>query len=187
MEMDKSERITDLVEKYSDDLYRFAFSKTKDHEISQDLVQETLIVAFQKIDNFRGDSSVKTWLTSILKFKVADYYRAKIKEKVSDVEIGDISESFKSNGGWNPEKSPFAFGDDEELLDNPAFVKIFNGCIEGLPELWSAIIKMKYINPKDSSAIRKEFGITDTNMWQIVHRSKLKLKDCLKLNWVNQN
>lgn len=183
--MDKSDRITDLVEKYSDDLYRFAFARTKDHEISQDLVQDTLIVAFQKADTFRGESSPKTWLTSILKFKVADHYRKKIKEKVSDVEIGDISESFKGNGHWNADKSPFVFGDEKHLLDNPKFVTIFNGCIESLPELWSSIIKMKYINPKDSKEIRKEFGITDTNMWQIVHRSKLKLKECLKTNWVN--
>ena len=179
--------IEELVSAYSDDLYRYAFSRTNDHEVAQDLVQDTLIVAFQKWDTFRGESSPKTWLTSILKFKVADHYRKKIKEKVSDVEIGDISESFKSNGHWQADKMPFAFEEEVELLDNPDFVKVFNGCIDGLPEMWGAIIKLKYINPKESKDIRKEFGITDTNMWQIVHRAKLKLKECLKTNWVNQH
>lgn len=186
MEKKNELNIEDLVHAYSDDLYRYAYSRTNDHEIAQDLVQDTLIVAYQKYDTFRGESSPKTWLTSILKFKVADHYRKKIKQNVSDVEIGEISESFKGNGHWNSDKSPFSFGDDEHLLDNPKFVGVFNGCIDGLPEMWSAIIKMKYINPKDTKEIRKEFGITDTNMWQIVHRSKLKLKECLKTNWVNQ-
>ncbi len=186
MEKKSELNIEELVNAYSDDLFRYAYSRTNDHEVAQDLVQDTLIVAFQKIDTFRGESSPKTWLTSILKFKIADHYRKKIKEKVSDVEIGDVSESFKSNGHWSQDKTPFAFGDDDHLLDNPDFVKVFNGCIDDLPELWSAIIKMKYINPKDSKEIRQELGISDTNMWQIVHRSKLKLKECLKINWVNQ-
>jgi RNA polymerase sigma-70 factor (ECF subfamily) len=186
MESNNHVIVTELVNAYSDDLFRFALSKTNDAEVAQDLVQDTFIVAFQKWDNFRGDSAPKTWLISILKFKIADHFRKKVKAKVSSLDTKDISDSFQGNGHWIADKSPILLEDAEHLLDNPEFNVIFKNCIEALPETWNTVIKYKYIEPKESKEICKELGITDTNLWQIVHRAKLKLKECLKSNWINQ-
>lgn len=71
---------TDLVNDFADDLFRFALSKTKNKEVSEDLVQDTFIVAVTKLDTFRGESTHKTWLISILRNKIADYYRKKQRE-----------------------------------------------------------------------------------------------------------
>ena len=178
---------TDLVNNFADDLFRFALSKTKNKEVSEDLVQDTFIVAVTKLHTFRGESTHKTWLISILRNKIADYYRKKTKENISDKEMDDQTLSFSASGSWNKENVPFVFEDTEQLLDNPKFTSVFYDCIDGLPELWSAVIKMKYVNPIKSKEICKELNISDTNLWQIVHRSKLKLKDCLGTNWIKQN
>lgn len=187
-DMEEKTEITasDLVHQFGDDLYRFAYSKTKNKEVSEDLVQDTFIVAVTKLTTFRGESTHKTWLISILRNKIADYYRKKSKDNISDKELDDQSMSFDAKGKWNDEAKPFVFEDAEHLLDNPNFTKVFYDCIEGLPDLWSAVIKMKYIDPKKSKEICKDLNISDTNLWQIVHRSKLKLKDCLGGNWINK-
>src|SRR5689334_13627294 len=65
----------DLVEKYGDFLYRFAMMRVRDEFIAEDLVQETLLAALKSMDKFSGKSSEKTWLTSILKNKIIDYFR----------------------------------------------------------------------------------------------------------------
>jgi RNA polymerase sigma-70 factor (ECF subfamily) len=49
--------------------------KTSSKEIAEDLVQDTFLAAFHKIDSFEGKSQPKTWLFSILNNKVIDYYR----------------------------------------------------------------------------------------------------------------
>jgi RNA polymerase sigma-70 factor (ECF subfamily) len=61
------------VNQFSDELYSWAFSSSK--EIAEDLVQDTFLAAFHKIDSFEGKSQPKTWLFSILNNKVIDYYR----------------------------------------------------------------------------------------------------------------
>lgn len=182
----KEVTVTDLVNQYSDDLYRFALGKTRNKEISEDLVQDTFIVAVNKLSTFRGESSHKTWLISILRNKIADYYRKKAKANISDKDLDDQSMSFSQKGIWNKEHKPFVFEEAEHLLDNPKFVTIFYGCIEALPQLWSSVMKMKYVIPQKSKEICKELEISDTNLWQIVHRSKLKLKDCLDSNWIQK-
>ncbi len=188
MEETEEKKVTaaDLVHQFSDDLFRFAFSKTKNKVVSEDLVQDTFIVAVTKLNTFRGESTHKTWLISILRNKIADYYRKKAKDNISDKELDDQTFTFKKTGCWNEESTPFVFEDTSHLLDNPAFNLIFSDCIEGLPPLWNSVIKMKYINPKKSKEICKELNITDTNLWQIVHRSKLKLKDCLDGKWIKK-
>ena len=176
--------ISNIVHEYSDDLYRFAMSKINDHEIAQDLVQDTLMVVIEKPNSFRGESNPKTWLIAILKNKIMDFYRKKSKSHISEKDLNDVSESFSEKGWWNANKEPFLFDHSEHLLDDENFVKVFYDCINGLPNLWESVIKMKYIDPKESKIICKELDISDSNLWQIVHRAKLKLKDCLKINWI---
>lgn len=63
------------VERHADFLYSYAFARLNDDEQCRDLVQETFLAALQKTDSFRGDSSERTWLTAILRYKVIDVYR----------------------------------------------------------------------------------------------------------------
>ncbi|PIY34119.1 MAG: hypothetical protein COZ08_03655, partial [Bacteroidetes bacterium CG_4_10_14_3_um_filter_42_6] len=67
-----------LVEQYAGDLYKRAFYKVSDSEMAKDLVQDTFMAAAEKISTFKGESTPKTWLFSILNNKIIDYYRAKV-------------------------------------------------------------------------------------------------------------
>ena len=54
-----------LVAEHSGDVYALLYRLTTDAEESRDLTQETFLRAFQSIDRFRGDSSLKTWIYRI--------------------------------------------------------------------------------------------------------------------------
>jgi RNA polymerase sigma-70 factor (ECF subfamily) len=65
------------VDQYGDVLYHFTLSRIKDPSIAEDLVQETFLAALHSIKDFQHRSSIKTWLTSILKHKIIDHFRKK--------------------------------------------------------------------------------------------------------------
>ena len=65
------------VDAHGDYLYNFAWSRVQSREIAEDIVQETFISALKAKGSFRGDSTELTWLLSILKRKVIDFYRNK--------------------------------------------------------------------------------------------------------------
>lgn len=50
---------------YSKDIYRYAYSILKDHEDSQDIVQDVFVKFMETSDSYRGDCSLKTWLIVI--------------------------------------------------------------------------------------------------------------------------
>jgi len=171
------------VNQFTDDLLSWAIYKVSDTQLAQDLVQDTFLAASEKYTSFQGKSSPKTWLFSILNYKIIDHYRAKMRQPISMQSLS-ISTFFNSDGDWLLNKRPTSWDEDEEhLLDNEDFNKILKSCIDALPEKWAAGIKLKYLINKKGEEICQELGITPTNFWQIMHRAKLQLRDCIEKNW----
>lgn len=171
------------VELYSDSMYSWAFYKTSNKEVSEDLVQDTFMVAVQTFDTFKRKSDPKTWLFAILNHKIYDHYRKNFRSPIL-IENASLQNLFDSNGSWTPEEKPQLWGDDtEHLLDDTEFQKTLKLCIGRLPENWSMAIHFKYLDERNSEQICQELGIATTNLWQILHRAKLHLRKCLELNW----
>lgn len=175
--------LTSLVEIHTDDLYSWALHKVSDSEMAKDLVQDTFLAAAEKINDFKGQSSPKTWLFSILNHKIIDVYRKRVKQPiVTDNDV--FSKFFDVDGSWKKEGKPQNWGeDDSHLLDNAEFQIILKRCLDALPEKWSMCVKLKYLSEKKGEEICQELDISTTNFWQIVHRAKLQLRDCVDTNW----
>ena len=182
------------VERYGDYLFNYAIVRVNDREIAEDLVQETFLAGLKSRDGFRGDSSERTWLTSILKRKIVDSYRKKYTSKESS--FGEFEQTFfdgdfyKSEdpvkGHWLEGKGPNSNSLlPEGELERTELMKYIRLCIGNLkPQLASAFI-MKMIDEEDSDTICKELGITPSNLWVILHRARLKMRDCLEKKWLN--
>ena len=67
------------IERYGDELYRFALGRVSDEGCAEELVQETVLSALTALDSFRGESSERTWLFLILRRKVIDHYRRQVR------------------------------------------------------------------------------------------------------------
>ena len=57
--------IEDIVREHSGAMYRVAISVVHDHSLAEDVVQESVVKAWQALDTFRGEASVRTWLLRI--------------------------------------------------------------------------------------------------------------------------
>src|SRR6478672_8278960 len=69
------------IESHRPYLVRYATAQLRDAGLAEEVVQEALLAALEGIDGFGGRSSLRTWLTSILKFKVIDLQRRTIAER----------------------------------------------------------------------------------------------------------
>lgn len=91
------QNIEEMYEKYSKIIYKYIFCLTKNHELSEEIVQDTFLVAVKNIDKFEGNSKLSTWLCAIAK----NIYYKKLKKdkKITNISIEEInneliSESF---------------------------------------------------------------------------------------------
>lgn len=177
------------VEKYADYLYGFAMSRLRDEDVAKDLVQDTFLAGLQQLQRFEGNSNEKTWLTAILKNKIADFYRKNASRGLKDLKIteaeGEQQDFFDAESGhWNEQYYPKAFGLE---VGNPLLMKelgvILNDCLTKLPGLWFSVFSMKHIDDLESELICTELKLTASNFWVIMHRTKLNLRACLQKNW----
>lgn len=71
---------TELVERHSAALARFAVSSGERNEVDE-LVQDTFVRAFNSLDGFRGESSFRTWLFTIERRLLLDRRRAEKRRR----------------------------------------------------------------------------------------------------------
>jgi len=178
--MGKIELFKDIVNRYTSLLYARANYLLSNVEDVEDIVQDTFISAYENYDKYKGESNIKTWLTAILKNKVSDYYRKKYKSFTSL----SLDHYFDEDGSWKKEHLLQEWDNAEESIFNDSeFRNIFDACIDKLPPKWSIPFKMYYIDEKKTDLLSQELGLTTTNIWKILQRGRLQLKECLEINW----
>lgn len=178
--------VSKWVSDHSDEMYSWAYYKTSNKELAEDLVQDTFLSAHSNIHKFKKDSNPKTWLFTILNNKIIDHYRSAAHRKIKNAtQLSDPEYNgsfFEQNEGWNA-RYVTQWEEEKHLLDNPSFLKALQECLDRLPERYKAVTMAKFFHHKKGKDICQDLDISSSNLWQIVHRSKLQLKACLDTNW----
>jgi RNA polymerase sigma-70 factor (TIGR02943 family) len=174
------------VELHADYLYAYALNRIDEIELARDLVQETFLAALERVGEFEGRSSERTWLTAILKYKVIDVYRKRASGGRADVDTGEETGFFEVDSGhWKAEYAPKALGiDNRDPLLQKELGLVLQRCLQKLPAVWLSIFTMKHVDEEPTEAICTELKVTPANFWVIMHRAKLNLRACLQKNWL---
>lgn len=172
------------VDKYADYLYNYTIVRVNDHIVAQDLISETFLAGLKSKNNFKGEASERTWLISILKRKIIDYYR-KINSNKGKAEV-HISYRDEAEGDWLEENAVDPFDHTaENKMENKELGLAILECLDKLPEKQATIFKKKTVENFDTEAICKEYNITPSNLWVIIHRARKSMAECLEKNWFN--
>ncbi|MGD2098594.1 MAG: sigma-70 family RNA polymerase sigma factor [Desulfobacterales bacterium] len=175
------------VESYGDFLYRFALSRVKDHSVAEDLVQETFLAALRARENFQGRSAGRTWLTAILKHKIVDHIRKKIREPSTDkIEslIDALDPDFDDHGHWQIRPGKWRVNPGK-LYEQKEFVDVLYHCLAELPERLAEAFIKREMDGLSTAEICKELGITATNGWVMLYRARMSLRRCLEDKWLS--
>jgi len=175
------------VDLYADYLYSFAMMRTKDDAVTKDLIQDTFYSAIQNKDNFKGNSSEKTWLSAILKNKIYDYYRKNqnkisYNEYIEKIESGFESSHYDSSNvfRWKEMIVPNYFSEDESVAASEEFLNQMETCLNKLPDKIRKIFISKYVDEVDTKVICKDFALSSSNYWIIIYRAKVMIRECLE-------
>ncbi len=179
------------VELYSDYLYKYAYYRVNNDELAQDLVQDCFLAALKAADTFNGLASEKTWLVSILKNKIIDHYKKASTKNESPLQLTTVeAPSYdyffdkEANGHWNSETKPKDWAATDTNFDTKEFYKTLEKCLGQLPEKWKGVFTMSLLDDAEAKLVCKEFDITSSNFWVIIHRAKLQVRACLEKNWL---
>lgn len=177
------------IESHRPYLLRYALAQLRDGQLAEEAVQEALVAALEGVATFNGKSTLRTWLTSILRFKVIDLQRRAVSERARMVfdeegESGDegwLDELFDGTGHWR--EAPQTWSNPEAALEQRRFWEVFERCLDRLPKAAGRVFFQREVLGEETEAICNSEGITASNCWVILHRARLALRACLEKNW----
>jgi RNA polymerase sigma-70 factor (ECF subfamily) len=164
-------------------LLRIARLQLRDADAAEDVVQDTLVAALEGAQRFAGKSSVKTWLVGILKHKIIDVIRQRMREPVAstlatDADLDASEDFFDATGHWV--SPPAAWCDATRALEEKQFFSMMDFCLEKLPANQGRAFMLREVFELDADEICKTLSITSTNLWVLLYRARLVLRECLE-------
>lgn len=171
------------VDRYADYLFNYTIVRVNDREVANDLVSDTFLAGLNSMKNFKGEASERTWLVSILKRKIIDYYRWNNSAK-GQAEVKMTFLEGEDEVDWMEEKvADLSDKTAEDQMENRELGLAILDCLDHLNPKQAEIFKRKTIDGVDTETICNEFNISPSNLWVIIHRARISLADCLEKNW----
>lgn len=167
-------------------LLRFATLQLGNAAQAEDVVQDALIAVLEKPERFAGQSTLRTYVTGIMKYKIIDVLRAGGRmrqiETFDDQSDADAIDALFAADG-HALQAPRDWGNPDATFEQQDFFRVMQICLDKLPAQTARVFMMREWLDFDTDEICKELGITTANIWVILYRARVRLRECLDLNW----
>lgn len=173
------------VDAHGDRLFRYALSRIRDERAAEDLIQDTLIVAFKSKGKFKGESSELTWMIGILRNKIFEHLRQQAREVPLDTSHEDDAREEASFEGrhWSAEAKPRDWGDEpHKKAESAEFSAALRSCLDALtPGVARAFVlrEMEGVGHQESA---QALGVPPGRLAVLLYRARMRLRRCLERN-----
>lgn len=157
-----------IMRRYQERIYWHIRRMVLIHEDTDDLVQNVFLKAWRGLDNFRGDSSLQTWLYTIATNETITFLKQ--KRKLSTTSSGDHNLSQLNS----LQDDNFFSGDEAESILQRALL--------GLPEKQRLVFNMKYYGSLKYEEISEITGTSEGALKSSYHHAVEKIKNFLRLH-----
>jgi RNA polymerase sigma-70 factor (ECF subfamily) len=161
-------------------LYRFALARLRDRDAAEEVVQETLLAALEHHASFAGRSSVRTWLTAILKHKIVDLKRAQARAAGSEAGVLEQTHGDGNGGMAQLAARPNAWNDPVRALEQKRMLRTFDQAVADLPECAARVFEMRELRGLNTGEVSAALGISSNNCCVILHRARSALRENLR-------
>jgi RNA polymerase sigma-70 factor (ECF subfamily) len=173
---------------YFDRLFRFALVRLNHDEMAaEDIVQQTLCKAIDKIAQYRGESALFTWLCRICRNTIVDSFRAADHPKGDVVpfeETDEIRTALESLSALDTD-------DPQQEMLNQQIKRLVRVVLDYLPRRYGQVLEWKYIEGYSVKEIAGALGVAPKAAESTLTRARnafrdgfaaLELGDALRLN-----
>ncbi len=168
----------DLIKDNETKIYNISYRLLRKREDAADIVQETFIQAFRKLNSFRGKSSFSTWLYRIATNLCFQRLRSKKKRTIS------LDEPVWTDEGKAKREIPDWSNDPRASLENKELRQMIDRGISELPSKYRAAFILRDMEGLPISKISEILKLSEPAVKSRLHRSRLflreKLSDCFE-------
>ncbi|MBT2163429.1 RNA polymerase sigma factor [Zobellia barbeyronii] len=152
-----------LYRQYCDGMFCLAMRYVKNTDDAEDVLQESFLKAFQRIEQYEGNVTFGAWLKRIVINKCIDFLKSK---KHETIEFEERHLPVTEDEDWS--------------VDDGVTVKEIKAAMQELPEKYKYVVMMYLLEGYDHGEISQILSLTETTCRTRLLRGKGYLKQLLK-------
>ncbi|MFC2155486.1 RNA polymerase sigma factor [Acidobacteriota bacterium] len=156
---------TEIIRLYQKGIFKVAYGFFRDRDDAMEIVQETFMRIYEKIDKFDNHSSFKNWIYRIASNLCIDFYRKFKSKKTQSQDINEL-DNVQSSDTLAP----------EEHLDRQNFKENLEESLQTLSKRQKTIFVMKHFNALKYTEISDILNISVGTAKSLHHRAVRSLK-----------
>jgi len=158
-----------LMNTYQKSMYRQIFGMTKNHDDTNDVLQNSFIKVWRYIDGFKRESKLSTWLYTIARNETLSF----------------LTEKHKKNSITLSEKGQDIVFDGlkaEQYLEEENITKQLDEAIKTLPKLQKEVFMLRYYNEMKYTEMADLLNLTESTLKSSYHFAVKKIEAFLTEN-----
>lgn len=165
-----NEVISYLFEQYHKALYKGALKQGISIDQAESVVADTWSTFFEKVDNFKGHSHIRTYLFGIMYNKVKELWRSnkKYTEEYLDYELDQM---FLADGHHKGIPQ-----DPAQWIQSSQTLEMIQEAINKLPDNQRLAFNLKEVQGESTENICKIMNVSSTNLGVLIYRAKNNLR-----------
>ncbi|MCE5207263.1 MAG: sigma-70 family RNA polymerase sigma factor [Chloroflexi bacterium] len=166
-----------LVERYSDQIYRLAMKMLANSQDAEDVLQETFLKAFRSIHNFKGFSSINTWLYRIAVNEALMLIRKRKPDQMQvDLDVDEDDDQIPMQiVDWEPMP--------EDQLMSTENIAHLNRLVQSLSPALRVVFLLRDVQEMSVKETAEVLGITEISVKTRLSRARFKLRQGLSLHF----
>jgi RNA polymerase sigma-70 factor (ECF subfamily) len=168
--------IRDVAETYGSRIYQLAFRYLRNKEDAEEVTQDVLYRVYRKIDAFRGDAALSSWIYRITfnaamsRLRTARYQHAQAEDVQLSNEAGDAVDGKRAR-----EVADWSEMADEHVFRSQLRRRIFKAIL-ALPAIYRAPVVLRDIQGMSTEEASALLHVKDQTLKSRLHRGRLILR-----------
>jgi RNA polymerase sigma-70 factor (ECF subfamily) len=170
--------VHELAERYGSRIYQLALRQMKNREDAEEVTQDVLMKVYRKIDAFRGDSALSSWIyritfnTAMSRLRTSKLARAAQQHERNRDDEDENQRAARQPADWS--NMP-----DEELL-RAQLRRAVVAAIQDLPEIYRVPVVLRDIEGLSTEEASTRLHVKDQTLKSRLHRGRLMLRERLQ-------
>src|SRR5882724_6211378 len=168
----------DLADAYSSKIYQLAFRYLRNKEDAEEITQDVLFKVYRKVDAFRGDAQLSSWIYRITfnaamsRLRTARYQRAQAEDRRAAAATEEDGSSAPSR---TPDVADWSDMADERVLRTQLRQRVFRAIL-ALPAIYRAPVMLRDIQGMSTEEASAMLKVKDQTLKSRLHRGRLILR-----------
>jgi RNA polymerase sigma-70 factor (ECF subfamily) len=151
-------------------LYRFALSRVRREDAAEEIAQATIVIGIRKIDTWRGEAALFTWLCTLCRHEISAYCLRHSRQEVNVFE-DDPETRAKLEALTASADSPL------RSLERQDLARLVQLTLDYLPARYGDILEWKYIQDLSMQQIAERSGSTPKAVESLLTRARQAFRE----------